>query len=73
MNRMNKMIAADIGTATALPSPVAALRQAWKAIDGWISRSRQRRALAQLDAHLLRDIGVTKYDAAHEAGTPFWK
>jgi uncharacterized protein YjiS (DUF1127 family) len=73
MNRITKTIAADIVNATTLPSPAAALRQMLKAVDDWMSRSRQRRALAQLDAHLLRDIGVTAYDAAHEAAKPFWK
>ena len=37
----------------------------------WTSRSRQRRSLAELDARVLRDIGVTAYDAACEASKPF--
>jgi uncharacterized protein YjiS (DUF1127 family) len=36
-------------------------------------RSRQRRALGRLDERLLRDIGVTRCDAAREAGKPFWR
>jgi uncharacterized protein YjiS (DUF1127 family) len=38
-----------------------------------IERSRQRRALASLGDHALRDIGITRADAMREAGKPFWK
>jgi uncharacterized protein YjiS (DUF1127 family) len=38
----------------------------------WFARSRQRRDLAELDAHLLKDIGVTPGQAAREAAKPFW-
>jgi uncharacterized protein YjiS (DUF1127 family) len=37
------------------------------------ARSRQRQALAQLDDHLLKDIGVTRQQAIAEAAKPFWK
>jgi len=36
-------------------------------------RSHQRKALLDLDARLLRDIGVTREQAEQEAGKPFWK
>jgi uncharacterized protein YjiS (DUF1127 family) len=39
----------------------------------WASRARQRRALSRLDDRLLRDIGVSPYDAADEADKPFWR
>jgi uncharacterized protein YjiS (DUF1127 family) len=39
----------------------------------WLDRARQRRALAQLDDRLLRDIGITRYDVLYEAGKPFWR
>lgn len=38
----------------------------------WLQRARQRRRLATLDAHLLRDVGLTRQDALAEAGKPFW-
>jgi uncharacterized protein YjiS (DUF1127 family) len=38
----------------------------------WVDRSRQRRALAELDDWLLRDIGLTRAQAEHEAAKPFW-
>lgn len=39
----------------------------------WIGRRRQRRALAALDDHLLRDLGLTREDAVRESGKPFWR
>jgi uncharacterized protein YjiS (DUF1127 family) len=36
-------------------------------------RSRQRQALAALDDHHLKDIGVTRQQAITEAAKPFWK
>ena len=39
----------------------------------WFERSRQRRALADLDDRLLRDIGVTSAQASREAAKPFWR
>jgi uncharacterized protein YjiS (DUF1127 family) len=42
-------------------------------LEGWRQRARQRRALADLDAHLLRDIGVSAQQAKHEASKVFWR
>jgi uncharacterized protein YjiS (DUF1127 family) len=39
----------------------------------WIDRVRQRRALAELDERLLRDIGITWSDAARECAKPPWR
>lgn len=39
----------------------------------WMERSRQRRALAELDVRLLRDIGLTREEALQECANPFWK
>jgi len=38
----------------------------------WYERSRQRRSLARLDNHILRDIGVDRIAAMEEASKPFW-
>ena len=38
-----------------------------------IERSRQRRALAQLDERLLRDIGHDRAEAAREIEKPLWR
>lgn len=50
----------------------ALLRRLWRAAVRWAARARQRRDLAELDAHLLKDIGVTPGQAAREAAKPFW-
>ena len=39
----------------------------------WHQRIRQRQALADLDNHLLKDIGITRSAAAAEASQPFWR
>lgn len=36
-------------------------------------RHSSRVRLAQLDAHLLRDIGITYAEAEQEANKPFWR
>ncbi len=41
-------------------------------ISAWDGRARQRRDLADMDAHLLADIGVSRAAADHEASKPFW-
>jgi uncharacterized protein YjiS (DUF1127 family) len=39
----------------------------------WRRRSRDRQALATMSDRSLRDIGLTRYDAAREANKPFWR
>ncbi|NBE08639.1 DUF1127 domain-containing protein [Paragemmobacter ruber] len=39
----------------------------------WEARRRGRRALARLDEHLLRDIGLGEDHAAREAAKAFWQ
>jgi len=39
----------------------------------WWRRMQDRRALATMSDQSLRDIGVTRYDAWHEARKPFWR
>ncbi|MGY9030648.1 MAG: DUF1127 domain-containing protein [Rhodobacterales bacterium] len=38
----------------------------------WRALGRQRRDLAGLDAHQLRDIGITAQQAETEAARPVW-
>jgi uncharacterized protein YjiS (DUF1127 family) len=40
-------------------------------VDAW-RRHRSRQLIARLDAHMLKDIGVTFAEAEHEANKPFW-
>lgn len=49
---------------------VFALALCWRRI---ASRYRQRRALAELDDHLLKDIGLTRPDAEKECRKPPWR
>jgi uncharacterized protein YjiS (DUF1127 family) len=39
----------------------------------WHRRATSRAALRDLPPEYLRDIGITKTDAAREATRPFWK
>jgi uncharacterized protein YjiS (DUF1127 family) len=38
----------------------------------WIDRSRQRRALAELDDRLLRDIAITRAQAKRASARSYW-
>ncbi|RED12872.1 DUF1127 domain-containing protein [Pontivivens insulae] len=38
----------------------------------WTVRARSRRHLARLEPHILRDIGLTDFEARTEAQRPFW-
>jgi len=53
--------------------PLPPLRAALSLIAQWIERSRQRQALAGLEDRMLRDIGITRLDAAGECEKPFWR
>ena len=39
----------------------------------WLARHAERRHLAGLDDHMLRDIGITRQTAAREAERRFWR
>ncbi len=41
-------------------------------LGNWLARSRERRALGDLNDHLLRDIGISRVDAQREAAKPWW-
>jgi uncharacterized protein YjiS (DUF1127 family) len=48
------------------------LRRLGAILLSWMARARQRRALGELDARLLEDIGVTREAAERESAKPFW-
>lgn len=39
----------------------------------WQERASQRHALASLDDHLLKDLGISRAEALCEAAKPFWR
>ena len=41
-------------------------------LGSWMNRYEARRHLLDLDERLLRDIGLTRVEAEHEAAKPFW-
>ena len=53
--------------------PASYLRRAITLFYTWRQRLRDRRALALMDERSLRDLGLTRYDALHEARKPFWR
>jgi uncharacterized protein YjiS (DUF1127 family) len=53
--------------------PILRLRAIMSLIARWIERARQRHALAGLEDRMLRDIGITRLDAARECEKPFWR
>ena len=65
------------GSVSALSTPPPYVRHAtnrsWSQVIGvWIERSRQRRALANLDDRLLDDVGISRSEATLEIAKPFW-
>ncbi len=39
----------------------------------WIDRHRSRHALYSMDARMLRDIGLSRFDVDGEIRKPFWR
>jgi uncharacterized protein YjiS (DUF1127 family) len=53
---------------------MSTLRVCLNTVATWITRSDQRRALRDLaeEGRLLRDVGLNRQQALHEAAKPFW-
>lgn len=49
------------------------LARSLNAVTEAFARRRDRKRLAHLDAHLLRDIGLDAQEARREAAKPFWQ
>jgi uncharacterized protein YjiS (DUF1127 family) len=49
------------------------LVQAYEQVLSWLERVHQRRHLAQLSDHMLKDIGLTRADVEAEILKPFWR
>lgn len=48
-------------------------RRIIKKINTWRVRSQQRKQLASLSEHMLKDMGLTRYEVNKELDKPFWK
>lgn len=66
MNAMTILLA-PITMLTSIPAVVSGARARLA-----MSVARERHDLGKLDAHLLKDIGVSAADAAEEASRPLW-
>ncbi len=52
---------------------LAALRRIAVALQRQRRRARSRQQLGELSDHLLKDIGLDRATACHEAARPFWR
>jgi uncharacterized protein YjiS (DUF1127 family) len=57
---------------TVLAAIGRALAGIFETLVRWQEVSIQRRRLLELDAHMLKDIGISRADAVREARRPFW-
>lgn len=55
-----------------LPLPAELALRVAVLLAQWSQRSRSRRALARLDGHLLKDVGLTRDQALDQARRHFW-
>lgn len=53
--------------------PWVSLAGLWRKLLIWNRRWQQRQRLAQMEDRLLKDIGMTRYQAEQEAAKPFWR
>jgi|MDTC01.2.fsa_nt_gb uncharacterized protein YjiS (DUF1127 family) len=74
--REHQFFSAIIGSAATFWSDWTFVRRSFnrmvQTVDLWHMRARGRRDLARLDDHFLRDIGLSRDEAAREARKPFW-
>ncbi|SLN38535.1 hypothetical protein ROJ8625_01775 [Roseivivax jejudonensis] len=69
----HRLKAAFIGRQTHLAPPAALALTVAVTLVKWSERRRTRRALADLDDHLLDDIGLDRWTAHAEARRAFWQ
>lgn len=55
-----------------LSSPLAVAHAVGRQLQRWSALSRQRRQLAALSDHALKDIGLSRADIETEINRPFW-
>ncbi|UUY07113.1 DUF1127 domain-containing protein [Pseudomonas sp. J452] len=52
--------------------PLILLKAAWRQVVRWWQLAEQRRRLAMLDEHALKDMGLSRADVLQESERPFW-
>lgn len=52
---------------------IAVLDRLFEAPFVWAERAAERRHMADLDDHLLQDIGLTRAEIGHVTTKPFWR
>lgn len=55
------------------PSPVQALVRLADMVASWERRARERKTLAEMSEHMLKDLGISRVDARRESDKPFWR
>lgn len=71
--RPHPEIARELGTLHRLPILAEILLRVTHVVALWAHRAGTRRALAEMEAWQLRDIGLTEAAALREARKPFWR
>lgn len=64
---------AETRSLPSLPSPANVLVRLADIIVAWERRARERRTLAEMSTHMLKDLGISRVDARREAEKPFWR
>lgn len=49
------------------------VKRLYAVMDLWYQRRIERKQLADVDARLLKDMGITSYQANREIKKPFWR
>ena len=56
-----------------LPGPMEVLIRLADLLATWEQRARERRHLAEMSDHMLKDLGISRADAQHESAKPVWR
>lgn len=70
---LDRSAISDAGSRPPWASAAALAAAAAGMVWTWLSRARQRRTLRDLDARLMRDIGLDAEQVRRETIKPFWR
>lgn len=62
-----------LGQRPLLPSPLQALYHLLDLLATWERRARERRKLAEMSDHMLRDLGISRNAALRESRKSIWR